>query len=145
MDSTVKHPVDQTLPLGKAFMLGLQHVLVMYAGAITVPLLIGRELKLEPAQIAFLVSSGLFSCGLVTVLQCLGIFKGFGIKLPIMMGLTFAAVGPLLAFASKNPGIPGLLSILGAVMSAGLLGFFIAPELSRVIKFFPPIVSGCII
>ena len=33
--------VDEKLPGGRLFTLGLQHVLVMYAGAITVPLIIG--------------------------------------------------------------------------------------------------------
>ncbi|MCP5353439.1 MAG: hypothetical protein H6926_09680, partial [Chromatiales bacterium] len=33
------HPVDERLPTGRLFTLGLQHVLVMYAGAIAVPLI----------------------------------------------------------------------------------------------------------
>lgn len=55
------HPVDEVLPTGKAvpLMLGLQHVLVMYAGAIAVPLIVGRALKLEPEQVAFLISADL--------------------------------------------------------------------------------------
>ena len=40
------HPVDQRLPLAELIPLGLQHVLVMYAGAVAVPLIIGRALKL---------------------------------------------------------------------------------------------------
>ena len=36
------HPVDEVLPAGKLTVLGLQHVLVMYAGAIAVPLIVGR-------------------------------------------------------------------------------------------------------
>ena len=35
------HPVDQRLPSGKLAALGLQHVLVMYAGAVAVPLIVG--------------------------------------------------------------------------------------------------------
>lgn len=42
------HPVDEVLPPAKLFTLGLQHVLVMYAGAIAVPLIIGRVLGLDP-------------------------------------------------------------------------------------------------
>ena len=41
---TTTHPVDEILPPPKLFTLGLQHVLVMYAGAVAVPLIVGRAL-----------------------------------------------------------------------------------------------------
>ena len=66
------HPVDEILPLPRLMPLGLQHVLVMYAGAVAVPLIIGRALKLPPEQIAFLISADLFACGIATLIQCLG-------------------------------------------------------------------------
>ncbi|MES2531261.1 MAG: purine permease, partial [Pseudomonadota bacterium] len=53
-DSTSVHPVDQRLPIGKLGALGLQHVLVMYAGAVAVPLIVGRALRLSPAEVALL-------------------------------------------------------------------------------------------
>jgi xanthine/uracil permease len=49
-------PVDERLPVGRLFTLGLQHVLVMYAGAVAVPLIVGRALKLSPDQVAMLIS-----------------------------------------------------------------------------------------
>ena len=85
MSSTV-HPVDEQLPSGKLAALGLQHVLVMYAGAVAVPLIVGRALKLSPEQVAMLISADLFCCGLVTLIQSLGATQWFGIKLPVMMG-----------------------------------------------------------
>ena len=66
------HPVDELLPLWRLSLLGLQHVLVMYAGAVAVPLIIGRALKLPPAQVALLISADLFCSGLVTLIQSLG-------------------------------------------------------------------------
>ena len=48
--ATATHPVDEVLPAPKLFTLGLQHVLVMYAGAIAVPLIIGRALQLPPGR-----------------------------------------------------------------------------------------------
>ena len=42
------HPVDEKLPGGRLAALGMQHVLVMYAGAVAVPLIVGRALKLSP-------------------------------------------------------------------------------------------------
>ncbi|MGL4496688.1 MAG: solute carrier family 23 protein, partial [Beijerinckiaceae bacterium] len=51
------HPVDEILPAPKLMALGLQHVLVMYAGAVAVPLIVGRALDLSPQQIAFLINA----------------------------------------------------------------------------------------
>ena len=73
------HPVDKRLPFAQLIPLGLQHVLVMYAGAVAVPLIIGRALKLPPEQIALLVNADLFACGIVTLIQSIGIGP-FGIS-----------------------------------------------------------------
>ncbi len=139
------HPVDEILPPPKLFTLGLQHVLVMYAGAIAVPLIVGRALKLEPADVAFLISADLFVCGVVTLIQSLGATQWFGIKLPVMMGVTFASVGPMVAIANANPGPEGARMIFGAIMAAGVIGIGIAPLVSRMLRFFPPVVTGTII
>src|SRR5512140_592233 len=72
-------PVDERLPAGRLVALGLQHVLVMYAGAIAVPLIVGGALKLPKDQVAFLISADLFCCGIVTILQSAGLWK-FGIR-----------------------------------------------------------------
>jgi len=101
------HPVDEKLPTGKLAALGLQHVLVMYAGAVAVPLIVGRALKLSPQDVAYLISADLFCCGLVTLIQSLGATQWFGIRLPVMMGVTFASVAPMVAMANANPGEMG--------------------------------------
>jgi uric acid transporter len=141
---TAVHPVDEKLPTPRLAALGLQHVLVMYAGAVAVPLIIGRALKLDPQQVALLISADLFCCGLVTLIQSLGFGRHFGIKLPVMMGVTFAAVGPLVAMAGQG-GPDGARAIFGAIIGAGLLSIFIAPLMSRLLRFFPPVVTGTII
>jgi NCS2 family nucleobase:cation symporter-2 len=125
--------------------LGLQHVLVMYAGAIAVPLIVGRALKLSPAEVTMLISADLFCCGLVTLIQSLGLSPWFGIKLPVMMGVTFAAVGPMVAIANAVPGVDGARAIFGAGIGAGVLAILIAPLMSRMLRFFPPVVTGTII
>lgn len=142
MSTSDIHPVDQVLPVPKLLTLGLQHVLVMYAGAVAVPLIIGRALKLPPEDIAFLISADLFACGIATLIQCVG-FPGVGIRLPVMMGVTFASVGPMLSMAA-SPDL-GLLGIYGSVIAAGLFGTLIAPFISRLLPLFPPVVTGTII
>ena len=139
------HPVDEVLPMGKLATLGLQHVLVMYAGAVAVPLIVGRALKLDPHQVAMLISADLFCCGLVTLIQSFGLTKWFGIKLPVMMGVTFAAVGPMVAMANATPGPDGARAIFGASIGAGLVAMLLAPVMGKLLRFFPPGVTGSII
>jgi len=114
----------------------------MYAGAVAVPLIIGRALKLQPEEVAFLISADLFACGLATLVQSIG-FPGVGIRLPVMMGVTFASVGPMLSMAA-SPDV-GLLGIYGSVISAGAFALLVAPFMSRLLPLFPPVVTGTII
>ena len=136
------HPVDEFLPVPKLLTLGLQHVLVMYAGAVAVPLILGRALKLSPQDVAFLISADLFACGLATLVQCIG-FPGVGIRLPVMMGVTFASVGPMLSMAAA-PDV-GLLGIYGSVIAAGIFAVVVAPFMGQMLRLFPPVVTGTVI
>lgn len=126
----------------RCLLMGLQHVLVMYAGTIAVPLIVGSALGLEKDQMAYLINADLFAAGIITVIQSLGLGK-FGIRLPIMMGVTFAAVGPMIAIG-VNPDV-GLTGIYGAVIVSGLFAILIAPLMGRLIRLFPPLVTGSII
>jgi xanthine permease len=141
MNTSEVHPVDAVLPPGQMFLIGLQHVLVMYAGAIAVPLIVGGALKLPKEQLALLINADLFACGIATLIQCIGVWK-FGIRLPVVMGVTFAAVGPLVAMASAGLGVQVMF---GAVIVAGLATLLVAPVFSRLLRFFPPVVTGTII
>jgi NCS2 family nucleobase:cation symporter-2 len=79
------------------------------------------------------------------LIQSLGFTQWFGIKLPVMMGVTFAAVGPMVAFANAVPGVDGARAIFGAIIGAGIVSMIIAPIVSRLLRFFPPVVTGTII
>lgn len=143
--SSAVHPVDEKLPSARLGALGLQHVLVMYAGAVAVPLIVGRALKLSPEQVTMLIQADLFCCGLVTLIQALGATQWFGIRLPVMMGVTFAAVAPMVAMANSNPGVAGAGLIFGSIIGAGVISILLAPLVSRMLRFFPPVVTGTII
>lgn len=134
--------VDAKLAVGRLFVLGLQHVLVMYAGTVAVPLLVAGALKLPADQTAFLITADLFAAGLATLIQTLGFWK-FGARLPVMMGATFLSVGPIVAMG-LNPAI-GLPGFYGATLASGLAGIFIAPLIGRVLALFPPVVTGSLI
>jgi NCS2 family nucleobase:cation symporter-2 len=61
--ATAVHLVDERLMTGKLTVLGLQQVRVMYSGAVAVPLIVGRALKLSPEQVALLIRSTCFAAG----------------------------------------------------------------------------------
>jgi uric acid transporter len=136
------HPVDEVLPLPRLLALGLQHVLVMYANAVAVPLILGGALHLPKDQIAMLINADLFACGIATLIQTIG-FGPFGIRLPIIMGVTAVAISPMLAMAAM-PGV-GLTGIYGAVLAGGIFGLCVAPFVKYVLRFFPAVVTGTII
>lgn len=141
--STIAAPTadltNERVAYGRLLALGLQHVLVMYAGTVAVPLIVGGALHLPKEQLAFLINADLFAAGLATLIQAFGIWK-FGIRMPVMMGVTFASVGPMIAIGT-DPSI-GLLGIYGAVIAAGLFGIIVAPLMGRVLGLFPPVVTG---
>ncbi len=144
MSKTVA-PVDEILPMGQLTALGLQHVLVMYAGAVAVPLIIGRALGLDAHEVSLLIAADLFACGIATIIQSLGATPWFGIKLPVIMGVSFAPVGPMIHIAQSNPGHEGAQLLFGTIIAAGIITILIAPWISRLLRFFPPVVTGTII
>lgn len=136
------HPVDEVLPPPRLFALGLQHVLVMYANAVAVPLIVGGALHLPKDQIAMLINADLFACGIATLIQTIGVGP-FGIRLPIIMGVTAVSISPMLAMAAM-PGV-GLTGIYGAVLVGGLFGLLMTMFVRHVLRFFPAVVTGTII
>ena len=139
--SSATPPSATPAPL-RLVILAVQHVLVMYAGAVAVPLILGAALKLPRDQVALLINADLFACGVAIFIQAYGIGP-VGIRLPVMMGVTFASLSPMLAMAA-NP-TPGLPAIFGSVIAAGVFGIVAAPFISRLLRFFPAGVTGSII
>ena len=142
MNTNADLAVNEMLPAPKLAALGLQHVLVMYAGAVAVPLIVGGALKLPKDQIAWLISADLFCCGIVTLIQCIGIWN-IGIRLPVMMGVAFTAIPPIIA-TGATPGL-GMPAVFGAVIGSGIFTLFAAPYISRLIRWFPPVVTGTVV
>jgi uric acid transporter len=134
--------VDNVPPVPQLLALGLQHVLVMYAGAVAVPLIIGGALALPKEHVALLISADLFCCGLVSLIQCVGI-GNIGIKMPVMMGVAFTAIAPIIAIGS-NPAL-GMPAVFGAVIGSGIFTYFAAPYMSNLVRWFPPVVTGIVV
>ena len=140
-----KHPVDEVLPPSKLAVYGFQHVLAFYAGAVIVPILLASAIGLTEQQLIHLINADLFPCGIASIIQSVGFWK-VGVRLPLLQGVTFTAVSPMIAIGmAAGGGTDGLVTIYGAVIVAGLFTFLIAPYFSRLIRFFPPVVTGSVI
>lgn len=134
------HPVDEILPLRQLLSYGLQHVLVMYAGAVAVPLILGSALGLESRHMVTLINANLLTSGIATLIQTLGVWK-FGARLPLIQGCSFIAIAPMIMIGKQY----GLEHVFGAVIASGALTIAIAPVFSRLLRFFPPVVIGSLI
>jgi uracil permease len=131
------------LGTGKTLVLGLQHLFAMFGATVLVPIITGLSVS---ATLLFAGIATLF-CHLVT-----------GGKVPVFLGSSFAFLGGYAAIAptqlsdgSPNPELSRLLpyACVG-VACAGLLYLILALICKavgshRVMKFFPPVVTGPII
>ena len=134
-------PEHEYLGASKSAAYGLQHVLTMYGGIIAPPLIVGTAAGLSGIEIGLLIAAALFVGGLATILQTIGI-KYVGAQLPLVQGVSFAGVATMVAIVTTGG---GLQAVYGAVIVASLIGFFLAPYFSKIIRFFPPIVTGSVI
>ena len=128
-------------PLGKGrmFLLGFQHMFAMFGATVLVPILTGLD-----------VSTTLLFAGLGTLLFHL-ITGG---KVPAFLGSSFAFLGGYAAIAPMledgSPNFEMLPYACFGVLCAGLMyvilaALFKAFGASKVMRFFPPIVTGPII
>ena len=110
------------LPLGKAILLGLQHVFAMFVGNLTPVLIItgacgiASGTEFADVQIALLQNAMLIA-GVVTLIQLYAIGP-IGGKVPIIMGTSSGFIGVCSSVASVMGG--GVLGY-GAIMGASVI------------------------
>ncbi|MDG4666528.1 solute carrier family 23 protein [Mycobacterium sp. 236(2023)] len=143
--ATRVHPVDEVLPIPKLATYGFQHVVAFYAGAVLVPIIIAGAVGLSQEELVKLITADLFTCGIASILQAVGVWK-IGVRLPLLQGVTFAGVSPIIAIGLANGGgSASMLYVYGAVIVAGVFTFLIAPIFIKLLRFFPPVVTGTLI
>jgi len=135
-----RDPIEEIESLPRLFFFGLQHVLVMYAGTVAVPLILAAALHLTAVQLIALISADLFTSGVATVLQTIGFWK-FGARLPLIQGCSFICVPPMILIGNRY----GMPTIYGAIICCGLFTMIAGPLYSRMLRFFPPVVIGSVI
>ena len=120
--------------------LGFQHLLAMYAGAVLVPLIVGEALGLNSEQLTYLVAIDIMLCGVATILQIVN-NRFFGIGLPVVLGCTFTAVGPMIAIGAEY----GISAIYGSILVSGIFVVLISGFFGSLVRFFPPVVTGSVV
>lgn len=120
--------------------LGLQHLLSMYAGSILVPIMIASALGYSATQLTYLISTDIFMCGVATFLQ-LQLRKQFGVGLPVVLGCAFQSVAPLSIIGAQQ----GSGAMFGALIASGIYVILVAGVFSKIAGLFPPIVTGAVI
>jgi uric acid transporter len=131
------HPVDAVPPPGRLAVLGLQHLFVMYAGAIAVPYVVGNALGMSGADIAGIVSANTIFAGLGTILTSVGLWK-IGSRFPIVLGPSANVIAPVILIGKTY----GLATVWSTCVMTGAAMVVCAPIVGRLRKFFPPVVMG---
>ena len=115
----------------QAAVLGLQHLLAMYSGSILVPIMIATALGYSTEQLTYLISTDIFMCGVATFLQ-LQLNKYFGIGLPVVLGVAFQSVAPLIMIGQSH----GSGAMFGALIASGIAPALYAAEALNVPMIF---------
>ncbi|MGD3109974.1 nucleobase:cation symporter-2 family protein [Streptomyces sp. YGL11-2] len=139
------HPVDEKPAVKRLAPAALQHIAAMYAGVVTPPLIVGQAVGLDTAGRTRLIAASLLIAGCATLLQTLGIRKFAGNRLPFVNAASSAGITPMLAIAETTAKGHQLPAIYGAVMVAGVFCLAVGPFFGRLLRFFPPLVTGVVI
>lgn len=137
--------MDEKLHPSRLVPAALQHIAAMYAGVVTPPLIIGQAVRLDTAGQTRLIAASLLIAGVATLLQTLGVKGLVGNRLPFVNAASSAGIAPMLAIAETNARGDQLPAIYGAVMVAGVFCLAIGPFFGRLLRFFPPLVTGVVI
>ncbi|WP_313503290.1 solute carrier family 23 protein [Corynebacterium variabile] len=133
--------VDRNLGWRQNLVFGIQHVLMMYVGCVSVPLTIGAALGLDQATVAMLVNADLLVAGVITLIQSLGAGRFAGARMPVVGGAAFAQVATMISISNTY----GLPAIWGCMLAGGVIGLALAWPFSKLLKYFPPLVTGAVL
>jgi NCS2 family nucleobase:cation symporter-2 len=138
--SVVLYGIEDRPPLGEAIPLGVQHVLAMFLGNVAPPLILAGAVGSVTGETTFLVQMALIVAGVATVVQAFPIGP-VGARLPIVMGTSFAFLGPLIGIGSQF----GLAAVFGAALAAAPVEIVMGLSLERFRRYFPPLVTGIVV
>ncbi len=134
------YTLNERPPHGLTFLLALQHMLASIGGIVAVPLIVGASIGLPNTEIVSLINAALLASGIVTVAQCLG-FGPIGIRLPVVMGSSFAFLGVAISIGNEG----GVAAIMGSALIGSFVVIGASFYMDKVRKLFPTVVSGVVV
>lgn len=139
-ESVVLYGIEDKPPLGETIPLGLQHVLAMFLGNVAPPLILAGAVGSVTGQTTFLVQMALIVAGVGTIVQAFPVGP-VGARLPVVMGTSFAFLGPLIGIGNQF----GIAAVFGAALVAAPVEMGMAFSLDRFRQYFPPLVTGIVV
>lgn len=134
------YTLNERPPHGLTLLLALQHMLASIGGIVAVPLIVGASIGLPNTEIVSLINAALLASGIVTVAQCLG-FGPIGIRLPVVMGSSFAFLGVAISIGNEG----GVAAIMGSALIGSFVVIGASFYMDKVRKLFPTVVSGVVV
>ncbi|ROS69336.1 nucleobase:cation symporter-2 family protein [Vibrio crassostreae] len=134
------YTLNERPPHGLTLLLALQHMLASIGGIVAVPLIVGASIGLPNTEIVSLINAALLASGIVTVAQCLG-FGPVGIRLPVVMGSSFAFLGVAISIGNEG----GVAAIMGSALIGSFVVIGASFYMDKVRKLFPTVVSGVVV
>lgn len=134
------YKLDGKVPILKAILFGLKHILAMFVANLSPITLIGLASSLKQTEIAFLLQNAMFIAGIVTLIQLYPIWK-IGSRLPIVMSVSFNFVAILTYVGATY----GYASAMGAVLIGGLIEGCLGLLARYWKKIITPIVAASVI
>lgn len=142
----IVYGLDSKPPFTVASFAALQHLMAMFVGIITPPIIIAQALGLPLEMKSYLINVALFVSGVGTFLQ-VRMWGPVGSGLLSMQGVSFIFLGTVVAtgMAVKNTG-GSPEEIVAAISGVTFMGAFVQIALSRMAvllkRLFPPLVAG---
>jgi xanthine permease XanP len=139
-ESAVHVGVEEKVPISSAALLGFQHVLSMFMGVITPPLLLAQMLSFPKEITAQLVSTALLVAAITSLIQIRRPWR-LGSGLLSAQGTSFTFLNPLHQVGQ----VGGLPLMLGMSLITAPVSMLLGPFLPRLSHIFTPVVSGTVI
>jgi xanthine permease XanP len=134
------YPIEAKLTPFQIVLFGFQHVLSMFVGIVTPPLVVSSALGLKLEDSAFLVSMALLASGIGTLVQVHGIGP-VGSRMLCVQGTSFTFVP--VAIAAGQAG--GLSLMFGLTALCAPVEVILSRSLSSLRRWFPPVVTGTVV
>lgn len=132
--------VEYKPPFREGVVLGVQHVLAMFAGNVTVPIIVAGALGSTVDEKVFLIQAAMFVAGVATLVQTVGLGR-VGARLPVVQGTSFGFL-PIAIPIAKSA---GLGAVFGGAIVCGIIQVILGYFMNSLRRFFPAVVSGTVV